>query len=142
MVFDIGRFILNSYKIISDTIFEEDSYAERIIGIVSDYDTGTYEIEESKDFMSGFYNRRYNLILIYSTDLADELLEIDIENTIEEGMENTIINNEIVDKLLETASLVQLSKINLEDCIQPEHLEAVQIFCLRRKVTLSELKLV
>ena len=61
MVYDIWKSILVSIDCLDDTVFAPSHSMAKIIAYVSDYDTGTYKVKGSKEFIWAFYNEKLNL---------------------------------------------------------------------------------
>lgn len=60
MTYNIVKKVLSALDLLENTLFEDPNIL-RAINLISDYDTGTYKLENSKLFISGFYE--LNLLL-------------------------------------------------------------------------------
>ena len=138
----IQRFFPDSKSILRHSIFKKSSDVKKIINLVSDYDTGTYELQDSRNFIAGFYNKKYNLLLSGPDFSTEDSLKFDIEQTILEGKVWTKRNLKFVKKVLKNVHLIELAKIKLKDIIEPKHTKKVKKFCKERDIKFKSLKLV
>mmetsp|Transcript_25528 Transcript_25528/g.22688 ORF Transcript_25528/g.22688 Transcript_25528/m.22688 type:complete len:274 (-) Transcript_25528:148-969(-) len=136
MCLEIAKSLLLSLSLSCD-IFP--SSIEYLINLISDYDTGTYEMEGVKDFMEGFYAKRLNLSLTNGTKIVKEVLEINVDETIKLGKRIQEKSDAIVEILLTNIDILELTKVKLEEVLQPEYLESVKTMCEESKTEFEKL---